>query len=184
MIDLLNKFKQIAGVEVSDVLNELAEPKTLVKCPSLSVPHEFLCPITLEIMSDPVIVASGQDSGSAEDDSSSPEHEEEITALVRDLSFSHLDVQREAVRKIRLLSKENPENRVLIAKSGGIHALVQLLSYPDSKIQEHSVTALLNLSIDEANKRLISKEAGDIPAIIEVLQNGKVEAREFCSMLI
>ncbi|KAF9592610.1 hypothetical protein IFM89_016258 [Coptis chinensis] len=228
MIDLLNKFKQIAGVEVSDVLNELAEPKTLVKCPSLSVPHEFLCPIALEIMSDPVIVASGQtyeresilkwfeanhrtcpktrqilahlslapnfalknlilrwseknkfelpkkDSGSAEDDSSSPEHEEEITALVRDLSFSHLDVQRKAVRKIRLLSKENPENRVLIAKSGGIHALVQLLSYPESKIQEHSVTALLNLSIDEANKRLISKEAGDIPAIIEVLQNGKI----------
>ncbi|KAF9603935.1 hypothetical protein IFM89_039155 [Coptis chinensis] len=232
MIDLLNKFKQIAGVEVSDVLNELAEPKTLVKCPSLSVPHEFLCPITLEIMTDPAIVASGQtyeresilkwfeanhrtcpktrqilahlslapnfalknlilrwceknklelpkkDSGSAEADSSSREHEEKITALVRDLSFSHLDVQRKAVRKIRLLSKENPENRVLIAKSGGIHPLVQLLSYPDSKIQEHSVTALLNLSIDEANKRLISKEAGAIPAIIEVLQNGKVEARE------
>jgi ribosomal silencing factor RsfS len=60
MIDLLNKFKQIVGMEVTDVLDDPVVPKMLKKSPSLIIPHEFLCPITLEIMTDPVIVASGQ----------------------------------------------------------------------------------------------------------------------------
>jgi hypothetical protein len=110
-------------------------------------------------------------------ESSSVEHKEQISSLVEKLSSSMLEVQRKAVKKIRMLSKENPENRVLIAEIGGIPPVVQLLSYPDSKIQEHAVTALLNLSIDEGNKKLISRE-GAIPAIIEVLQKGNIEARE------
>jgi len=102
---------------------------------------------------------------------------EGIESLVRDLSSLHLDVQRNAVKKIRMLSKENPDNRILIAKSGGIPSLVSLLTYPDSKIQEHTVTALLNLSIDEVNKVMITKE-GAIPSIIDILKNGQVEAKE------
>nr|XP_023920395.1 U-box domain-containing protein 15 [Quercus suber] len=230
IIEILNKFKKIAGMELTNVLDDPVMPKMLEKCPSLLIPHEFLCPITLEIMTDPVIVASGQtyeresilkwfDSNhrtcpktrqtlaylsiapnfalkniilqwceknnfqlpmkpdSSIQESSSPEHKEEISSLVENLYSSLLELQRKAVKKIRMLSKENPENRVLIAKNGAILPLVQLLSYPDSKIQEHAVTALLNLSIDEANKKLIARE-GAIPAIIEILQKGSNEARE------
>lgn len=100
-----------------------------------------------------------------------------ILSLVQNLSSSRLDEQRKAVEKIRMLSKESPENRTLIAKAGGVQLLVQLLSYPDSKIREHSVTALLNLSIDDSNKKLIS-EGDAIPAIIEILQSGTVGAKE------
>ncbi|KAJ0024900.1 hypothetical protein Pint_09230 [Pistacia integerrima] len=230
IIDLLNKFKQAAGMEITNVLDDPVIPKMLEKSHSIVIPHEFLCPITLEIMTDPVIVASGQtyeresiqkwiDSNhrtcpktrqtlahlslapnyalknlilqwceknkfklpkkdnSVFSECSSAEHKEEIASLVKKLSSSDLKVQRATVKKIRLLSKENPENRILIANSGGISPLVQLLSYPDSKIQEHAVTALLNLSIDETNKRQIAQE-GAIPAIIEVLENGSKEARE------
>ncbi|XP_075669939.1 U-box domain-containing protein 15-like [Castanea sativa] len=230
IIEILNKFKQIAGMELTNVLDDPVMPKILEKCPSLLIPHEFLCPITLEIMTDPVIVASGQtyeresilkwfDSNhrtcpktrqtlahlsiapnfalkniilqwceknnfqlpkkpdSSVQESSSPERKEEISSLVENLYSSLLELQRKAVKKIRMLSKENPENRVLIAKNGAILPLVQLLSYPDSKIQEHAVTALLNLSIDEANKKIIARE-GAIPAIIEILQKGSIEARE------
>ncbi|KAK4600219.1 hypothetical protein RGQ29_010046 [Quercus rubra] len=230
IIEILNKFKQIAGMELTNVLDDPVIPKMLEKCPSLLIPHEFLCPITLEIMTDPVIVASGQtyeresilkwfdsnhrtcpktrqtlahlsiapnfalkniilqwceknnfqlpkEPDSSVQESSSPEHKEEISSLVENLYSSLLELQRKAVKKIRMLSKENPENRVLIAKNGAILPLVQLLSYPDSKIQEHAVTALLNLSIDEANKKLIARE-GAIPAIIEILQKGSTEARE------
>lgn len=60
IIDLLNKFKQVAGMEVTNVLEDPVMPKMLEKCTSLIIPHEFLCPISLEIMTDPVIVASGQ----------------------------------------------------------------------------------------------------------------------------
>eukprot|EP00261_Vitis_vinifera_P039815 XP_019081058.1 PREDICTED: U-box domain-containing protein 15-like [Vitis vinifera] len=99
------------------------------------------------------------------------------SSLVQNLSSSQPDVQRKVIMKIRMLTKENPDNKIRIANRGGIPPLVQLLSYPDSKLQEHTVTALLNLLIDEANKRLITRE-GAIPAIIEILQNGTDEARE------
>lgn len=59
IIDLLNKFRLLAGMEVTNVVDDPVVPKML-KCPSLVIPHEFLCPITLEIMTDPVIVANGQ----------------------------------------------------------------------------------------------------------------------------
>ncbi|KAJ1375515.1 Zinc finger, RING/FYVE/PHD-type [Sesbania bispinosa] len=159
IIDLLNKFKRVAGMEETSVLHDPVMPRMLGRSTSLVIPHEFLCPITLEIMTDPVIVASGQ------------------LLFGRLSSMKKAEEQRKAVEKIRMLSKENPENRVLVADSGGIPPLVQLLSYPDSKIQEHAVTALLNLSIDEGNKKLISKE-GAIPTIIEVLENGSIVAKE------
>ncbi|XP_002510676.2 U-box domain-containing protein 15 [Ricinus communis] len=229
IIDLLNKFQQIIGMEVTDFQDNPVMHRTLEKCPSLVIPHEFLCPITLEIMTDPVIIASGQTyeresiqkwfisnhrtcpktrqtlahlsvapnyalknlilqwceennfhlstKNSSASSESFSDLSEEILSLVHDLSSSQLEVQRKSVKKIRMLSKENPENRIAIANHGGIPPLVQILSYPDSKIQEHAVTALLNLSIDETNKRLIARE-GAVPAIIEVLRSGSVEGRE------
>ncbi|KAJ9165861.1 hypothetical protein P3X46_020682 [Hevea brasiliensis] len=220
IIDLLNKFKQIVGMEATDLLDNPVMPKSLEKCTSLVIPHEFLCPITLEIMTDPVIIASGQKwfnsnrtcpktrqtlahqlvttnyalknlilqwceenkfhlpkKVNCPSFESFSDHSEEICSLVRDLSSSHLEMRRKAGKKIRMLSKENSENRILIASNGGILPLVQILSHSDSKIQKHSVTALLNLSIDETNKRLIAK-GGGVPAIIEVLQHGSREARE------
>jgi len=60
IIDLLNKFKQLAGIEDNNGLKDINLPKYFEKCPSLMIPSDFLCPITLEIMTDPVIVASGQ----------------------------------------------------------------------------------------------------------------------------
>ena len=60
MIELLNKFRQSGGLEEINVLDDPIVPKTLEKSPSLAIPHEFLCPITLEIMTDPVFVATGQ----------------------------------------------------------------------------------------------------------------------------
>ncbi|MBA0706506.1 hypothetical protein Golax_018611 [Gossypium laxum] len=230
IVDLLGKFKQIAGIDETVSLDGPISTRTAQTCQSPLVPHEFVCPITLEIMTDPVIVATGQtyerDSirkwlnsnhrtcpktgqtlehlslapnfalrnlilqwceknnlelpkkdNYASSVNYSAEIMEEISSLVLNLSSSQPNVRRDAIVKIRMLSKENPENRIFIANDGGIPRLVQLLSYPDSNIQEHTVTALLNLSIDETNKRLIARE-GAIPAIIEILQNGTDEARE------
>ncbi|XP_039145199.1 U-box domain-containing protein 15 [Dioscorea cayenensis subsp. rotundata] len=230
IVDLLNKFIQMSGFEDINELDAV-QPKTksLQRCPSLQIPNEFLCPISLEIMTDPVIVATGQtydrssiqkwlDSGhctcpktrqALTHQSLAPNHalanlisqwckknnvelqakdlcspsklvmhaEDEIPSLVKDLSSNFLHIQRTAVRKIRLYSKENPDNRILIARNGGIPRLVGLLYSPDSVMQENAVTALLNLSINEANKKTISEE-GAIPAVIELLNNGTIEAKE------
>ncbi|GAA0161835.1 ubiquitin-protein ligase [Lithospermum erythrorhizon] len=230
IMELLGKFKQIAGMEETNELDGAKQARPFEKCPSFIIPHEFLCPITLEIMTDPVIVATGQtyeresiqkwfNSGhhtcpktgqtlshltlapnfalynlivqcckennydlpkKVEDkgpESYSSAKLEEILFLVQNLSSSQPEVLREAITKIRMLSKKDPENRIMIAKNGGITSLVRLLSNPESDIQEHAVTALLNLSLAEANKPFIVQE-GAIRAIIEVLKNGTEEAKE------
>ncbi|KNA03839.1 hypothetical protein SOVF_205300 [Spinacia oleracea] len=256
ILDVLNKFKQIAGIDETNLMLEdhtINKPleqqqqqqqqhqqhqQQTIKIPTIETPQEFLCPITLEIMTDPVIVATGQtyeresirkwlDSShrtcpksgqvlehislapnyalknliiqwceknkiqvtrkkdessnrnktTTTNDPSLPEHKSIIISLIKDLSSTHLEIQREAVHKLRLLSKESPENRILIAESSGIPPLVQLLSNPYSKTKEHAVTTLLNLSIDRTNKQLIT-EYGAIPTIIEVLQNGNVGSKE------
>lgn len=58
--DLLGKFKEIAGIYEDFLLDGPVSTRSLRRCQSLMIPHEFLCPITLEIMTDPVIVATGQ----------------------------------------------------------------------------------------------------------------------------
>ncbi|CAI0382117.1 unnamed protein product [Linum tenue] len=235
IVDILNNIRKIVGLEATSDFDCHGgggpATKSLAKSPSLVIPHDFLCPITLEIMTDPVLIASGQtyeresiqkwfdadhktcpktrqtleqlsmapncalksliiewceknnfklpkkESYLAIGELSSCRGIEEVATLVDELSSSNLDVQRKAVKEIRMLSKESPENRVSIAKNGAVRPLVNLLPYPDSKIQEHAVTALLNLSIDEMNKRSIT-EAGAIPAIIDVLRTGSREAKE------
>ncbi|KAL3813963.1 hypothetical protein ACJIZ3_015231 [Penstemon smallii] len=230
VVDLLTKFKQISGTDENHVLDGAASLRCLEKSKSLSIPNEFLCPISLEIMTDPVIIATGQtyeresiqkwlNSGhrtcpktgqklnyltlapnfalrnliqqwceknnyelpkkeiSDDFDIASSPLAEEISSLILNLYSSHLNVQRDAIIRLRMLSKESPDSRVLIANSGGIPPLVCLLSYTDSEIEEHIVTSLLNLSLDESNKRLIARE-GAIPAIIQVLRNGTEEAKE------
>ncbi|CAM0954154.1 unnamed protein product [Alopecurus aequalis] len=230
IVELLHKFKAIAGIDEKNVLgSEVSVTKSLDKCPSLMIPDDFLCPITLEIMTDPVIVDSGQtyerksiqtwlDSGERtcpktrqplahlslapnyalknmilqwcdkhkvelqrrEPEPGAEQDErpsEDIPSLVEALSSIHPDVQRKAAKKIRVLSKESPDNRALITGNGGIPALIGLLAYPDKKVQENTVTSLLNLSIDQRNKLLITK-GGAIPLIIEILRNGSVAGQE------
>ncbi|KVI07695.1 hypothetical protein Ccrd_013935 [Cynara cardunculus var. scolymus] len=221
IMNLLDKFKRLAGIEQANVLDDPVPcNRSLQKCTSLTIPYEFLCPITLEIMRDPTYERASiqqwldSDHGTCPKTGLSLTHTtlapnvalrnlilqwcesnnyqlpkkeptpppkndrgDKILTLIQELSSSQLLVQRKAVTKIRMLSRECPENRVLIAEKGGIPPLVQLLTYPDSKIQEHAVTALLNLSIDDKIKKQVSKE-GPIPAIIEILRNGTDGAKE------
>lgn len=235
VVDLLQKLKQIAGIDENNcVLDGPLSMRRLEKCKSLMIPHEFLCPISLEIMADPVIIATGQtyeresiqkwlSSGHRtcpktgqklnyltlapnlalrklivqwceknsydlpkkevcdEPDIASSPLAEEISSSVHNLYSPHVNVQREAIFRIRVLSKVSPDSRILFANSGGIPPLIALLSsssYADDYgTQQHIVTALLNLSLDESNKKLIARE-GAIPAIIRVLMCGTQEAKE------
>lgn len=60
ILDLLGKFKLIAGIDETVSLDGPISMRTLRRCQSSLIPNEFLCPITLEIMTDPIIVATGQ----------------------------------------------------------------------------------------------------------------------------
>lgn len=60
ILDVLRKFRRFAGMDEEDILEEPVVPKELEKSPSIATPNEFLCPISLEIMTDPVIISTGQ----------------------------------------------------------------------------------------------------------------------------
>ncbi|KAJ1417466.1 Zinc finger, RING/FYVE/PHD-type [Sesbania bispinosa] len=100
-----------------------------------------------------------------------------VNKLIDNLHSQSIEVQTTAAEELRLLTKHNMENRVIVGQCGAVMPLLSLL-YSDVKItQEHAVTALLNLSLNEDNKALIM-EAGAIEPLIHVLKTGNDGAKE------
>lgn len=100
-----------------------------------------------------------------------------VNELIEDLQNQSNETQTAAAEVLRLRTKHNTENRIIVGRCGAIMPLLSLL-YSDMKItQEHAVTALLNLSINDGNKALII-EAGAIEPLIHVLQTGNDGAKE------
>ncbi|CAK7346388.1 unnamed protein product [Dovyalis caffra] len=101
----------------------------------------------------------------------------QVKKLVEGLMSQSIEVQTKAAEELRLLTKHDMENRIIIGHSGAIRPLLSLL-YSELKLtQEHAVTALLNLSINEENKAMIA-EAGAIEPLIHVLRSGNDGAKE------
>ncbi|OVA18338.1 Armadillo [Macleaya cordata] len=213
---------------VGEQVSDNGSPKSPV------IPDDFRCPISLELMKDPVIVSTGQTyeraciekwieaghgtcpktqqtlsstaltpnyvlrsliaqwceangmeppkrPGNSRPSKTishcSPAERAKIDALIRKLASSNLEDQRSAAGELRLLAKQNADNRVCIAEAGAIPLLINLLCTSDPRTQEHAVTALLNLSICEENKGSIVT-SGALPGIVHVLKKGSMEARE------
>ncbi|KAG8074447.1 hypothetical protein GUJ93_ZPchr0006g44136 [Zizania palustris] len=180
---------------------ELSE-KVNLACPI--VPDDFHCPISLDLMKDPVIVATGQTyergcierwlkaghdtSNGMEPPKCTAQHcnapasctaaeHSKVVELLQKLSSQNLEDQREAAGMLRQLAKRSAENRACIGEAGAVPILVSLLLTTDVSTQEHVVTALLNLSIYEENKAIIIT-SGAVPGIVHVLKRGSMEARE------
>ncbi|CAI8602826.1 unnamed protein product [Vicia faba] len=100
-----------------------------------------------------------------------------VNQLIKDLQSQSTEAQTAAAEELRLLTKHNTENRIIVGQCGAVTHLLSLL-YSNGKVtQEHAVTALLNLSINENNKALIM-EAGAIEPLIHVLKTGNDGAKE------
>lgn len=108
---------------------------------------------------------------------SSSSIEAEVKKLIKDLNSPSFDTQREATARIRILSRNSTDNRIVIAKCGAINSLVNLLYSKDDIIQVDAVTCLLNLSLNDNNKSIIA-ESGAIKPLIHVLKTGSIEAKE------
>ncbi|MBA0787201.1 hypothetical protein Gotri_027674 [Gossypium trilobum] len=106
-----------------------------------------------------------------------PPRATKVKKLVEDLKSTSTYTQRVATAELRLLSKQNRDNRIIIANCGAISLLVDLLHSPDTKTQENAVTALLNLSNIDNNKKAIV-DANAIEPLIHVLQTGSPVAKE------
>lgn len=100
-----------------------------------------------------------------------------VKKLVENLKSTSLDTVREATSELRLLAKEDTDNRVVIASCGALSPLIKLLRSSDTLTQEYAVTTLLNLSLNDNNKISIA-DAEAIEPLIHVLQTGSPGAKE------
>ncbi|CBI30726.3 unnamed protein product, partial [Vitis vinifera] len=173
----------------------------------ITVPKDFCCPISLDVMRDPVIISTGQtyDRTSIsrwmeEGHCSCPKTGQMLAhpRLVPNRALRNLITQwctaygitldppdsPDTAREIRLLAKTGKENRAYIAEAGAIPHLLKLLSSPNSVAQENSVTAMLNLSIYDKNKSRImdedgiADEGGAVEALAGLLREGTPRGRK------
>ncbi|KAJ4841007.1 hypothetical protein Tsubulata_018703 [Turnera subulata] len=156
---------------------------TELSCQTPIIPSDFCCPISLELMRDPVIISSGQtyeracikkwfDAGHE----TCPKTRQQLSS--RSLIPNHVLCSLITNWcELRRLTKCNSVSRVSIAEAGAIPLLSKLLYANDSLTQEHAVTALLNLSICGDNKQSIIS-SGALSGILHVLKNGTTQARE------
>lgn len=108
-----------------------------------------------------------------------------ISQLVSDLGSCSIEEQRLAAMEIRLLSKNNPDNRFRIAQAGAIKPLVSIISSSsDALLQEYGVTAILNLSLCDENKEAIAA-SGAVKPLVKALNFGTPAAKEnaACALL-
>ncbi|MBA0840239.1 hypothetical protein Goarm_002837, partial [Gossypium armourianum] len=151
----------------------------------LTIPKDFCCPISLDLMKDPVTVSTGQTYDRKSFAAALPikaaieANRATAVLLIQQLANGSQGAQTVAAREIRLLAKTGKENRAFIAEAGAIPHLRKLLSSSNPVAQENAVTAMLNLSIYAKNKSRIMDEDGCLGSIVEVLRLGlTVEARQ------
>ncbi|KAL5583080.1 hypothetical protein UlMin_015522 [Ulmus minor] len=107
-----------------------------------------------------------------------------IKIWVDGLKSSSVAVKRSAMAKLRLLVKNQSDNRALIGESNAIPAMIPLLQCSDPWTQEHTVIALLNLSLHEGNKALITNTRA-IKSLVYVLKIGTETSKQkaACALL-
>ncbi|CAF1984254.1 BnaC07g15950D [Brassica napus] len=144
--------------------------RSILQAPVETVPQPCIIPATIK--------ETGSSSNmEAEETGGSSSMEVEVKKLIQDLKSSSLDAQREATAQLRLLTKDIPDNRTVIARCGAIAALVNKLYSMDKMIQADAVTCLLNLSLDDSNKTVIAY-SGVFKPLVHVLKTGNMEAKE------
>ncbi|CAA0826743.1 U-box domain-containing protein 18 [Striga hermonthica] len=111
--------------------------------------EDFRCPISLELMTDPVTVSTGQTYD----------------------RFGSDRQKRKAAHEIRLLAKSNIYNRTCLIESGAIFPLLELLDSDDPAMQEIAISGLLKLSKQPKGAKSII-ENGGFSSVLEVLKNG------------
>ncbi|KAD2393773.1 hypothetical protein E3N88_40750 [Mikania micrantha] len=163
---------------------------------------DLRCPISLEIMTDPVTIITGHtyDRSSIEKwismaGSKSIQRETTHTTtagsvaaeaaikmavdfLADCLVVGTSEAKHKATYEIRLLSKSSVFNRACLVEAGVVPSLLDLICLRNPKIQENATAALLNLSKYSKTQKLVV-ENGGLELILEVAQNGfKMEARQ------
>uniref|UniRef100_A0A2P2Q5U4 RING-type E3 ubiquitin transferase n=1 Tax=Rhizophora mucronata TaxID=61149 RepID=A0A2P2Q5U4_RHIMU len=165
------------------------------KTDEIPIPEDFLCPISLELLRDPVIVATGQtyersyiqrwiDAGNT----TCPKTQQKLENLTLTPNFVLRSLITEWRAKHKMQQSKGIENGRLKRSDGSfcdvsqdmvaIHALVQKLS--SQSIEEHraAVSEIRLLSKRCTDNRILIAEEGAIPVLVNLLASEDLSIQE------
>ncbi|GER35178.1 RING/U-box superfamily protein with ARM repeat domain [Striga asiatica] len=139
---LLRKIKECVMMDGTENDATTEFDKNSIKHRSPIIPDDFRCPVSLELMKDPVIVSTGQ--GAIVNSGAIPD----IVAVLRSGSP---EARENAAAALFSLSAAD-ENKVAIGAAGAVAALVDLLRTGTPRGRKDAATAIFNLCIYGGNK--------------------------------
>lgn len=166
----------------SEPQEESSKPDTV------SIPEDFLCPISLEIMRDPVIVATGQtyersyiqrwiDSGNM----TCPKTQQKLqhftltpNYVLRSLIYQWCakhNIEQPTALMTGKIKKSDGSFRDVSGDIAAIQALVRKLSSRSVEDRRGAVTEIRSLSKRSTDNRILIAEAGAIPVLVNLLTN-------------
>ncbi|VAI17780.1 unnamed protein product [Triticum turgidum subsp. durum] len=169
-----------------------ARPAT---CPEWIRPEALQCPITLELMTDPVTVSTGQTYDRASITRwmkagcrTCPVTGEKLRTadlvpnaalyIVAQFSTGSTEERRKATSEARKLSKHSVFYRALFVEANAVPWLLCLLSCMDASVQDNAVASLLNLSKHPGGRTALV-EAGGIGLVVDIVNVGsKAETQQ------
>ncbi|KAE8663874.1 U-box domain-containing protein 10 [Hibiscus syriacus] len=174
---------------VSKGFEETKKPDALV------IPDDFICPISLELMRDPVVVATGQtyersyiqrwiDCGNAtcpitrqnlEDTTLTPNYV--LRSLINQWCAEHNIEQPSKIANGRLKKSDGSFHDISCDKEA-IKALVCKLSRPSIVERKAAVAEIRSLSKSSMDNRILIADAGAIPVLVNLLKTADVSLQE------
>ncbi|KAK9276801.1 hypothetical protein L1049_006337 [Liquidambar formosana] len=170
-------------------------PVDIKKPDSILIPDDFLCPISLELMRDPVIVATGQtyersyiqrwiDCGNV----TCPKTQQKLLhltltpnyvlrSLITQWCAKHNIEQPTGLANGRI-KKSDGSFRYVSGDIAAIEALVRKLSNQSIEERRAAVTEIRSLSKRSTDNRILIAEAGAIPALVNLLTIGDMLTQE------
>ncbi|KAF7149997.1 hypothetical protein RHSIM_Rhsim02G0085300 [Rhododendron simsii] len=150
-----------------------------------SAPKEIKCPISAEIMGDPVVVASGQIAnrikGFIDAAMIASSDQGYLDSLLDNMMSSSLSDQKSSAEILRWLTDESPPNRDLLGNNEAVSKMLEPLAVPGNAcldlhlqgdIQGDIITTVLNISLPKGNKKVVAENPRVIPLIIDALRTG------------
>ncbi|WVZ90871.1 hypothetical protein U9M48_037129 [Paspalum notatum var. saurae] len=189
---LLKKIKDFVqtqnpemGPPMAIKLDSNGEPRPV------NIPDEFRCPISLELMKDPVIVATGQtyervciEKWLASGHHTCPNTQQRMsnTTLTPNYVLRSLIAQWCETNGIEPPKRSTQPNKPMSACSSSeranIDALLSQLCSPDPEEQRSAAAELRLLAKRNANNRICIAEAGAIPLLLSLLSSSDLRTQE------
>ncbi|CAN6163674.1 unnamed protein product [Urochloa humidicola] len=158
----------------SKLMDSNGDPRPVI------IPDQFRCPISLELMTDPVVVVTGQtyerayiEEWLASGHRICPATQQRLTSTKLTPNY----ILRSLIVQWCKTNRIEPPKRSL-SESANIDVLISQLCSPDTEQQRSAAAELRHLAKCSANNRICIAESGAIPLLLSLLSSSDLQTQE------